>query len=167
MVEMNYALRSYNQGMGRMNSTTRMNYKQNQESCVKGIGNNNSAYRQYQSDMVNTATPQELTLMLYNGLIKFLKLAYQGIEEKNIEKANNNIIKSQNIIVEFMSTLDMQYEVSGGLYSLYEYMNRRLLDANIKKDKVIVEEVIGYAEELRDTWEKAMKLAKQNEPASV
>ncbi|HYE08649.1 MAG TPA: flagellar export chaperone FliS [Patescibacteria group bacterium] len=122
---------------------------------------NNNAYKQYQQNSINTATPQELTLMLYNGLVKFLKLAELGIEEKNIEKANNNIIRSQDIITEFMCTLDMQYEVSKGLSALYEYMNRRLIEANIKKDKAIVEEIIGYAEELRDTWAQAMKLVKQ------
>ncbi|MEA4848694.1 MAG: flagellar export chaperone FliS [Clostridiaceae bacterium] len=128
-----------------------------------GFRQNNNPYKQYQQNTVNTATPQELTLMLYNGLVRFLKLACQGIEEKNIEKANNNIIKSQDIIVEFISTLDMQYEISEGLLSIYDYMNRRLLDANLKKDKSIVEEITGYAEELRDAWEKAMKLAKQQE----
>lgn len=123
--------------------------------------NNNAAYQQYQNNMVNTATPQELTLMLYNGLIKFLNLTIQGMEERSIEKANNNIVRAQDIIIEFMSTLDMDYEISGGLFSLYDYMNNRLVEANIKKDKAIVEEVLGYAEELRDTWAQAMKLAKQ------
>ncbi|MGI6585236.1 MAG: flagellar export chaperone FliS [Lutisporaceae bacterium] len=120
-------------------------------------------YQQYRQNAINTASPQELTLMLYNGLVRFLKLAYQGIEEKNVEKANNNIIKSQNILIEFMSTLDMQYEISEELFLLYEYMNRRLLEANFKKDLTIIEEVTGYAEELRDTWEKAVKLAKQQD----
>jgi len=130
------------------------------DSEYKPVTNRNP-YQQYQQNSVNTATPQELTLMLYNGLVRFLKTAHQGIEEKNIEKANSNIIKAENIIIEFICTLDTQYEVSGGLLSIYEYMNRRLIEANIKKDKAIVEEVIGYAEELRDTWAQAMKLAKQ------
>lgn len=123
--------------------------------------NNRNPYQQYQQNAVNTSTPQELTFMLYNGLVRFLKTAQQGIEEKEIEKVNSFIIKSQSIITEFMYTLDMQYEISHNLYALYEYMNRRLVEANIKKDKAIVEEVIGYAEELRDTWAQAMKLAKQ------
>ncbi|MDD4504533.1 MAG: flagellar export chaperone FliS [Clostridiaceae bacterium] len=122
---------------------------------------NNNGYKQYHQSLVNTATPQELTLMLYNGLVKFLKLAYQGMEEKNVEKVSNNIIRAQDIITEFISTLDFKYEVSNGLMLLYDYMNRSLLDANIKKDKEIIEEVIGYAEELRDTWSQAMKLARQ------
>ena len=159
MAVMGSAIRSYNKGMGRMNPEARMTGK-HQEAGI-GIPKNNNAYRQYRNDSVYTASPQELTLMLYNGLVKFLKLAFQGIEERNIEKANNNILKAQDILAEFMSTLDMQYEVSEGLYALYDYMNGRLVEANVKKDKDIVEEVIGYSEELRDTWAQAMKLAKQ------
>ncbi len=119
------------------------------------------AFQQYQNSMVNTASPQELTLMLYNGLIKFLNLAKLGIEEKSIEKTNNYLIRSQDIVQEFMNTLDMSYEVSKGLIALYDYMNTRLIEANIKKDKAIVEEVLMFAEQLRDTWSQAMKLAKQ------
>ncbi len=119
------------------------------------------AYQQYQNNMVNTASPQELTLMLYNGLIKFLNLSIQGIEEKSIEKSNNYIMRSQDIILEFMSTLDTGYDVSQGLMSLYEYMHRRLIEANIKKDKEIVDEVLKLAEEIRDTWMQAIKLTKQ------
>lgn len=117
-------------------------------------------YQQYQQSVINTSTPQELTLMLYNGLVKFLNLGIQAIDEKNMESAHNNILKAQRIIEEFMSTLNMDYDISKNLYSLYEYMNRRLIDANIKKDKEITEEVLGFAKELRDTWAQAMKLAK-------
>ncbi|MFZ5354304.1 MAG: flagellar export chaperone FliS [Bacillota bacterium] len=122
---------------------------------------NANPYQQYQQNTVYTATPQELTLMLYNGLVKFIKLAIQGIEEKNIEKANNNIIRAQDIVTEFMCTLDMQYEISNSLMALYDYMNRRLIEANLKKDKAVAEEVLGFAEELRDTWAQAMKIVKQ------
>jgi len=125
--------------------------------------NNNAAYQQYQNNMVNTASPQELTLMLYNGLVKFLNFSIQGIEEKSIEKANNYILRSQDIIEEFMRTLDMNYDVSRGMSAIYDYMNNRLVEANIKKDKAIVEEIRGIAEELRDTWIQAMKLAKQSQ----
>lgn len=120
----------------------------------------NNAYQKYQQNMVNTATPQELTLMLYNGLVKFLKLSAQAIDEKDIEKANNYIVRAQDIVTEFMCTLDMQYDISKPLMSLYDYMNRRLIEANFRKEKAIVEEILGFAEELRDTWAQAMKLAK-------
>lgn len=164
MVAMNEAIRHYNQGMGRMITTP--NVPRNQNASPAGFaGKGNNPYQQYQQNAVKTASPQELTLMLYNGLVRFLKTAREAIDDKNIEKTNNYLIKSQNILTEFMSTLDMQYEVSQGLFSIYEYMNRRLIEANIKKDKEILTEIIGYAEDLRDTWEQAMKLAKiQIEP---
>lgn len=165
MAAMSEAIKSYQRGMGRI-CTRPGNIIGQKPGADNGFRQNNNPYQQYQQNTVNTASPQELTLMLYNGLVRFLKLAHQGIQEKNIEKANNNIIKSQNILIEFISTLDMQYEVSDGLFSLYDYMNRRLIDANIKKDIFIVEEVIVYAEELRDTWEEAVKLARQKDVAN-
>ncbi len=142
------------------------NNSQNENSAQKTAAANKNPYQQYQQNTVNTASPQELTLMLYNGLVRYLKLASQGIEEKDMEKSNNYIIRSEDIITEFMCTLDMQYEISDSLFALYEYMNRRLIEANIKKDKVIVDEIIGYAEELRDAWAQAMKLAKQQQAVS-
>lgn len=126
----------------------------------------NNGYNQYKANSINTATPEELTLMLYNGLVKFLMQAQTAIEIKSIEKSNNSILRSQAIIKEFQATLDLNYEVSQGLDSLYDYMYRRLVEANIKKDRDIVEEVLGYAKELRDTWAQAMKIAKHQIPAT-
>jgi flagellar protein FliS len=83
-----------------------------------------------------------------------------NIEKNKISDANTNIIKAQNIIYEFINTLDMKYEISSSLNSIYDYMLRRLVDANIKKDKEILEEVLGFAKVLRDTWEEAMKVLK-------
>lgn len=120
----------------------------------------NNAYNQYQNSMVNTATPQDLTLMLYNGLVRFIKQAIQAVEDKDILKAHNCNIKAQAIITEFMSTLDPKYEISKSFLPLYDYMHRRLIEANIHKDKAILEEVLGFAQEFRDTWQQAMKLAK-------
>jgi len=163
MVAINEAIRHYQQGMGRMTAASPgMTLGQN-HGAGDFMRKNNNPYQQYQKNTINTASPQELTMMLYNGLVRFLKTAVQGIEEKDIEKANNFIIKSQNIITEFICTLDVSYEVSQGLLSLYGYMNEKLLEANLKKDKLIVLEVLGYAEELRNTWEEAMKLAKQQD----
>lgn len=120
----------------------------------------NNGYNQYKENSIFTAAPEELTLMLYNGLVKFLMQGQSAIENKNIEKANNSIIRAQAIIKEFQATLDMNYEVSENLDSIYDYMYRRLVEANLKKENSIIEEVLGYAKELRDTWAKAMKLAK-------
>ncbi len=122
----------------------------------------NNGYNQYKENSVYTATPEELTLMLYNGLVKFIMLAQSAIDDKNLERANNSIIRAQDIVREFQVTLDMKYEVSKHLDSIYDYMHRRLIQANIKKDKDILEEVLGMAKELRDTWTQAMKLAKRS-----
>ncbi|MFZ5988616.1 MAG: flagellar export chaperone FliS [Bacillota bacterium] len=123
----------------------------------------NNAYDQYKENSIYTASPEELTLMLYNGLVKFLMQAQMAINEKNIEKANTSIIKAQNIITEFRCTLDMKYDIAHQLELIYDYMYRRLIDANIKKESAIIEEVLGLAKELRDTWEQAMKIAKQQQ----
>lgn len=118
-------------------------------------------YNQYKQNSVYTASPEELTLMLYNGLIKFIMQAQAAIEEKNLEKANDSIIRAEDIINEFKATLNMQYSVSKGLLMLYDYMINRLFEANIKKDTAILAEVLEFAKELRDTWSQAMKLAKK------
>jgi flagellar protein FliS len=108
-----------------------------------------------------TASPEELTLMLYNGLVKFIMQAQKAIEDKDFEKANESIIRAEDIISEFQATLDMQYELSRGLSLLYAYFMDRLIDANVKKDTAILEEVLHFVKDLRDTWAQAMKLAKQ------
>lgn len=126
----------------------------------------NKGFNQYKENSINTATPEELTLMLYNGLVKFLMQAQSAIDTNNLEKSNNSIIRSQAIIKEFQATLDMNYEVSENLDKLYDYMYRRLVEANIKKDSGIIEEILGYSRELRDTWAKAMKIAKHPIPVT-
>lgn len=123
------------------------------------INRNKNKFDQYMEQKILTARPEDLTLMLYDGLIKFLKQANIFMEEKNIEKANNSIIRAQDIINELNITLNMDYEISGNLRSLYTYMNDRLVDANINKDKDSIDVVLGFAEELRDTWKSAINLA--------
>lgn len=120
----------------------------------------NKAYDQYKQNSIFTASPEELTLMLYNGLIRFIMQAQKAIGDSDIEKAHVSITRAQDILQEFQASLDKQYEVSQSLALLYDYMNRRLTDANLKKDKDILEEVLGFAKELRDTWAMAMKIAK-------
>lgn len=123
-----------------------------------------NGYIQYKENSVYTAAPEDLTLMLYNGLVKFIMQAQMAIDEKSIERSNIAINKAQNIVLEFQNTLDMRYEVSQNLALLYDYMYRQLVKANIKKDKTILEEVLGFAKELREVWSQAMKIAKQQQP---
>ena len=123
----------------------------------------NNPYQQYQQNSVMTARPEELTLMLYNGAIKFLKLAKNYIEVKDIEKIHTNIVKAEDIITELMSSLDMQYDISHNLYALYDFMYNWLMQANIHKfdgGAEKIDDVIKLLEDLRDTWVEAMKTAK-------
>ncbi len=117
-------------------------------------------YGQYKQNSVMTASPQELTLMLYNGALKFIGKAKIFIEQKNISKANESLIRAQDIIRELNITLNMEYEVSQNLRSLYTYIIERLIDANISKDIKVLDEVSEMVTELRDTWKEAMKLSK-------
>lgn len=121
----------------------------------------NKAYNQYKENSIFTSSPEELTLMLYNGLVRFILQAEAHLDESDLSRASNSIIRAQDIVLYFRSTLDMKYGVSESLDLMYEYMHRRLIEANIKKDKDILTEILGYAKELRDTWTQAMKLARQ------
>jgi flagellar protein FliS len=123
----------------------------------------NKAYNQYRQNSIFTASPEELTLMLYNGLVKFIMLAQKAVDDKDIPKSHESIMRAQDIVHEFQATLDKKYEVSQGLMLLYDYMDRRLIEANIKKDGEILQEVLGFARELRDTWTQAVKLAKHRD----
>ncbi|MCI6713447.1 MAG: flagellar export chaperone FliS [Lachnospiraceae bacterium] len=114
-------------------------------------------YEQYQKNKILTASPAEITLMLYEGAIKFCNVAIIAIEQNDIEKAHNNIRKTQRIIEEFRNTLDHQYPVAEDFDRIYVYVLRRLFEANIKKDKEILEEVNTHLRSLRDTWKEVMK----------
>lgn len=120
----------------------------------------NMQYEKYFENSVLTSSREELTLLLYGGLVKFIMQAQLAIDGHDTEKAHNCIIKAKKILISFQNTLDMKYEVSKDLFMLYEYMYRRLTEANIKKDKEMLGEVLGFAKEMRDTWVQAMKLAK-------
>lgn len=124
---------------------------------------NANALNTYQHNSVNTASRERLLLMLFDGLIKFINQGIIGIEEKVIYKANTNLTKAQSIILELIASLDMEVggEISKSLSVLYDYMYRRLIDANIKKDAAIAKEVLGFAEELKETFEEAYRLTKK------
>lgn len=124
---------------------------------------NARALNTYQQNSVNTASKEKLLLMLLDGLVKFIKQGITGIEEKNIEKSNTNLIKAQSIILELIASLNMKVggEISRSLSLIYDYMYRRLVEANIKKDADIANEVLGFAEELKETFEEAYRLTKK------
>jgi len=117
-------------------------------------------YAQYNTNKIMSASPAELTLMLYDGAIKFCNIAIMGIEQKDMQKANDNIKKVQRIIDEFRATLDMKYPVAEDFDRVYKYLLSRLLEANIKKDKEILDEVNEHLHSMRDTWKEVMKRAR-------
>lgn len=124
-------------------------------------------YATYANSKIMTASPAELTLMLYDGAIKFCNIAQVAIEQKNIEKAHNNIVKTQNIIVEFQATLDDKYPVAQDFNNVYEYLLEKLKEANIKKDAQILEEVLEHLRTMRDTWKEVMRLNSQKDKATL
>lgn len=119
------------------------------------------AYSQYNNSKVLTASPAELTLMLYDGAIKFCNIAVLAVDQNDIEKAHNNIIRTQRIVDYFRQTLDMKYPVSEDFDRVYSYLSKRLIEANIKKDKEILEEVNRHLHSMRDTWQEVMRKNKQ------
>lgn len=122
-------------------------------------------YAQYNNSKVLTASPAELTLMLYDGAIKFTNIAIMAIEKKDIEKAHNNIVKVEKIINEFRATLDSKYAVSQDFDRVYVYLLQRLLEGNVKKDTEILEEVNTHLRSMRDTWKQVMEASKTNKQA--
>lgn len=121
------------------------------------LHNRSNAANLYKQGSVNTASPAKLTLMLYDGAIKFCNIAMEGIKEGNIEKANNNIIKAEKIIVELRATLDTKYPVATEFDRVYDYIYRRLVEANTSKDTDILDEAMKHVKTMRDTWIEVMR----------
>jgi len=126
----------------------------------------NNGYAAYANSKIMTASPAELTLMLYDGAIKFCNIAIVGVEKGDIEKAHNNIMKVDRIINEFQVTLDHKYEVAKDFDNVYTYLRKRLVEANVKKDAEILEEVLKHLRTMRDTWKEVMAIA-QGKKAQV
>lgn len=118
------------------------------------------AINAYQKNAIMTASKAELTLMLYDGAIKFCNIALSGFEKKEYEKINTNLKKAQAIITEFRATLDCKYPVWEDFERVYDYIYRCLIDANIHKDEEKLQEALKYIREMRDTWKEVMRLNK-------
>ncbi|NGM82315.1 flagellar export chaperone FliS [Paenibacillus sp. 7124] len=118
-----------------------------------------SPYEKYRQSSVQTSNPAQLVIMLYDGAIRFVRTGLDALKKQDFEKTSLNFGKAQTIVSELMSTLDFTYEISKNLYSLYEYTNHLLVEANIRKNEEKANEAIGYLTELRETWLQASKLA--------
>ncbi|MBE5890484.1 MAG: flagellar export chaperone FliS [Lachnospiraceae bacterium] len=117
------------------------------------------AFNAYNNSKILTASPAELTLMLYDGAIKFTNIAILAIEKNDMEKAHNNIRKTERIVIEFQTSLDHKYEVAKDFEKVYLYLISRLREANIKKDAEILQEVLKHLRTMRDTWKEVMAIA--------
>ena len=119
-----------------------------------------NGYEAYAKNKITMASPAGLTLMLYDGAIKFCNIAIVAIENKDYVKANTNIQKAERIIGEFQATLDFKYEVAKDFDRVYSYLMQQLIQANIKKSTPILEEVLKHLRTMRDTWKEVMQLNK-------
>ena len=124
---------------------------------MPGMNTYAQAFAQYNNSRVLTASPGELTLMLYDGAIKFLNIAEAGIEKKDYQKAHQNIVKVEHIIDYLRETLDMKYAVAQDYENMYAYISRRLVEANVSKNVEILNEVNAHMHNIRDTWVQVMK----------
>jgi flagellar secretion chaperone FliS len=123
---------------------------------------NANAYNAYKNNSINYSSKEKLLIMLLDGAVNFSKIARQAILDKNIIKSHENIIKTENIFYELMSTLDVQRggEWAENLMKVYEFITFRLTQANLKKDVEIMDEVIPLIEDIRDTWTEAYNISK-------
>lgn len=118
----------------------------------------NEKMDQYLENRVLSAKPEELTYMLYEGIVKFIKKAMLYIESKNYEQINYNTQRAQAIVDELRNTLNMDIPLSESLDSLYEYLNFKLLNANISKSEKEFEEALEIAESFKETWKEAFNI---------
>lgn len=123
----------------------------------------------YLETKIQTATQEQLLIMLYDGAIRFCKISIEGIQQNNFAKAHENLMKAQDIIAEFVITLRQDSAVAEPLLRLYEYFIHRLTEANLKKETGPIEEVLKYLQDLKETWiQAALELKKQAQaPAST
>lgn len=131
---------------------------------------NVQAYNSYKKATVESTSPGRLLVMLYDGAIKDVDTAKKAIADKDMNTAHQQLVKAQDIILELMATLNMDYKISASLFNLYEYLHYQLVQANLKKDTQILDEVRTFLVELRNTWEEAMKTAgaaKSQTPAAL
>lgn len=116
----------------------------------------------YKTQQIMTASPEELTLILYNGAIRFVAESMKALEQGDKAKSHSANLRAQNIVREFMSTLDMRLEISKTWLPLYDYIEYCLIQGNVKKDVQQLGEAKGMLTEMRDTWAEAMKLTRPN-----
>lgn len=120
----------------------------------------------YKTQQIMTASPEQLTLLLYNGALRFIDESIQALENKDYPKSHERNLRAQDIVHEFMATLDMKLEISKTWLPLYDYIQFRLIQGNLKKDKEQLAEARNMLQEMRNTWVEVMKKVRQEKPVS-
>jgi flagellar protein FliS len=120
---------------------------------------------QYHDQQVQTASKEQLLIMLFDGAIRFCKVSKKAMTDGNLEESNKYLLKAQRIISEFMGSLNFEIggETCKSLFTLYEYLHYRLVQANIKRQPEMIDEVIEHLIGLRDTWNQAIEISKREE----
>lgn len=118
-----------------------------------------NSYQQYKEQSIYTMTGEELLIKLLDELVKDVKKGEFAIKNHKLEAANDNLVHAQDIVRHLMLTLNDDYEISKEIKPLYEFFHQQLIDANIKKDVAALEALIPLLEEMRDTWQEAMRLS--------
>lgn len=117
---------------------------------------NSNGYNIYKNNSVNYASKDQLLLMLLDGAVKFSKIAELALEGNDIKKTHENLIKTQNIFTELMATLDTDAgDWAKQLFSVYKFINSKLVEANMKKDVKILKEIMPLIEDIRNIWYEA------------
>lgn len=126
-------------------------------------------YTQYKEQSLSTMAPGELLVKLFDEVIKQCRLSAIAIRSKDYGQANDGLTKSQTIITTLMSSLDMRYPISAELREMYVFLGKQLLNANLQKDAILIEQVLPLIKDLRDSFEQADKISRQNKhvPAAV
>lgn len=126
-------------------------------------------YAQYREMQVQTASPEQLVLMLYDGALRFCHAARAAMERQDYETAHNQVTRAQDVIYELMAGLNPEAgEMADHLFSLYEYFTFRLIQANLRRDPKPITEVLGLVGELRGAWAQAMvSLRPVSQPAAA
>jgi flagellar protein FliS len=121
-----------------------------------------NGYNVYKTNTVNYASKEQLLLMLVEGAVKFCKIGRQSIIDKDVKKAHDSLVRTQEIFSELMISLDTtQGDWAVQLFEVYAFIKQKLIEANMKKDVEIINEILPIIEDINETWKEAYKRAKR------
>ena len=117
----------------------------------------------YNSTSIGTATPQQLVVMVFERLVLDIERGGRALQAKKFDEANTQLTHAQTLITALSTSLDPEGWVGGHeLLALYDYLNRRLIQANVRHDLRAAAEVLTHCRALRDTWKQAAEIVAQS-----